>query len=150
MTDLEKWLVSRIRKALTVKGNPVRTTAILMEAVQNLPHPPSAAPEAAAKAGRSSLDKEFGIAEKPDPPSKNPARPLSEHLKSHPGLEAKGLAVCSIRQPGTVYVIAEEEEPVQGCRLFALSVMKSKQKGGEGQLFHGIPEHMLVVYENEI
>jgi len=133
LTDRERYLVSQIRKALSVKGNPARTTAILVEAVANLPCPPK------ADIGTKSLDKAFNV---------EPERlrvPFAQWLAANVGSNPVGKIVYSTRQPGTVYSIVEEDEPVKGVRLFTLSVVKSKMKGGEGSVFHGVPETMLEI-----
>jgi len=130
LTDRERYLVSMIRKALSVKGNPTRTTVLLTEAVQNIPSPPNA--ETAQK-----LDKAFNVE------SEKKKVPFAQWLSANIGTNPVGKTVYSTRQPGTVYSIVDEDEPVKGVRLFTLSVIKSKQKGGEGAVFHGVPETML-------
>jgi len=144
MTDLEKYLVFQIRKALTVKGNPSRTNSILMEAIQNIPKPPEV-PEEPARKSRTydkTLDKAFGLEKKPA------AIPLADYIGKHPDARVVGLMVCSIHQPGTLYVIDGQEESVKGVRLFAIRVVKGKSKGGEGQVFHGVPETWLACEDN--
>jgi hypothetical protein len=138
MTDREQFLKHVILKALKVKGNPVRTTEILMEGIQNIASPPPPA----LYSGKQGLDEAFGAAPRKEPEEKPKAK-LSDWLKDNPGKSPVGLNVRSMLQPGAVYSIAAESElKLAGARMFDLTVVKSK-KGGEGHVFHNVPENYL-------